>query len=222
MRSDLPFVRLPPSMHTFKKFLRRHAFARKTVSTVTLAMYSALVFGLPVPAAPRKASDQPFPCQDNPCGCASAEQCWRSCCCTTAEQRFAWAAEHGVTPPDYAERPLIERTETSPKHQCCSTHDESKQTCESEDGDDAPEPFAQASSRNSAHASKPKSVKFVLGIAALKCQGLASLGATAGLAPPPALWFCWRQYSDAQYWVVVPFMKAVSLARLPATPPPRA
>jgi len=31
---------------------------------------------------------------NRPCGCASAEQCWRSCCCTTKTERIAWAKEH--------------------------------------------------------------------------------------------------------------------------------
>ena len=33
---------------------------------------------------------------------ASAEQCWRSCCCHTLAERFAWAREHNVRPPEYA------------------------------------------------------------------------------------------------------------------------
>jgi hypothetical protein len=43
-----------------------------------------------------------FPCSSCPCGCATAEQCWRSCCCHTLAERMAWAREHGVRPPEYA------------------------------------------------------------------------------------------------------------------------
>ena len=56
---------------------------------------------LPLPAA-AKNSAQPYPCMNHPCGCASAEECWRHCCCTTLEERLRWARENHVTPPDYA------------------------------------------------------------------------------------------------------------------------
>ena len=47
-------------------------------------------------------SGEMFPCMDCPCGCNSAEQCWRSCCCHTLAERMDWAREHGVRPPEYA------------------------------------------------------------------------------------------------------------------------
>ncbi|HTQ39729.1 MAG TPA: hypothetical protein VMJ32_11930 [Pirellulales bacterium] len=36
------------------------------------------------------------------CGCQSAEECWRNCCCMTLEERLIWARENHVIPPDYA------------------------------------------------------------------------------------------------------------------------
>ena len=36
----------------------------------------------------------PFPCMNSPCGCASAEQCFRQCCCTTLAKRLAFARRH--------------------------------------------------------------------------------------------------------------------------------
>ena len=50
---------------------------------------------VPIPlSAPRRlAKDRslPFPCMDRPCGCASAEQCRKSCGCFTHAERSAWA-----------------------------------------------------------------------------------------------------------------------------------
>src|SRR4051812_24287052 len=104
-------------MKSVRQILYRYLVARRSVSIVTLITYAALIFGFPLPVAARKSTGQPYPCQGNRCGCLTAEQCWRSCCCTTPAQRLAWAREHGVTPPAYAECPS-----DTPKRQtaCCS------------------------------------------------------------------------------------------------------
>ena len=49
-----------------------------------------------------RKSGEFYPCSDCACGCASAEQCWRSCCCHSMAERMAWARVHGRPPPDYA------------------------------------------------------------------------------------------------------------------------
>lgn len=45
-----------------------------------------------------KDKSVPFPCQDRPCGCLSADACMRSCCCFTAEERLAWFQARNITP----------------------------------------------------------------------------------------------------------------------------
>lgn len=42
-----------------------------------------------------------FPCERCPCGCSSAEFCWDQCCCHSDIEKLRWAAENGVTPPDF-------------------------------------------------------------------------------------------------------------------------
>ena len=48
------------------------------------------------------AISEPFPCQSHSCGCATAHQCWTSCCCYTPHQRLVWAGRNGVEPPPSA------------------------------------------------------------------------------------------------------------------------
>jgi hypothetical protein len=69
-----------------------------------LTAYVVTASGVPLPTAPvntTEADETPFPCQHGHCGCRTAKQCWKSCCCKTATERLAWAREHGVTPPSY-------------------------------------------------------------------------------------------------------------------------
>jgi hypothetical protein len=95
-------------MKRWRKYLVKSTMPRRFVAAVILAAYSVGCAGfLPLPAfGNKKESNTPFPCQDHPCGCASAEECWTHCCCFTVEQRWEWAASHEVTPPEYAVKPV--------------------------------------------------------------------------------------------------------------------
>jgi hypothetical protein len=57
------------------------------------------VVGLPLPPASAKDVSSPFPCQQRVCGCMTASDCWKSCCCFTAGQRVQWAREHDAEVP---------------------------------------------------------------------------------------------------------------------------
>lgn len=46
-----------------------------------------------------------FPCENCPCGCASAEFCWDHCCCHNDREKLQWATENGVMAPRF----LVER-----------------------------------------------------------------------------------------------------------------
>ncbi len=66
----------------------------------------AVLFGIccsvvPLPVGQRLAKDlsEPFPCQHRACGCRSADQCWKKCCCFTNSQKVAWAKSHRVRLP---------------------------------------------------------------------------------------------------------------------------
>src|SRR5438105_14669671 len=107
---------------------------RRMCACGALLCYLATAVGFPLPSLVQKDHSQPFPCQDHPCGCQSAEQCWRHCCCFTPEEKWAWAEAHGVVPPPYAERPhgqgwntprLRDREESCTRCACGHAHESS-------------------------------------------------------------------------------------------------
>lgn len=80
--------------------------ARKWVVALLLCVQVLTASGMPLPAIglpTGKDKSSPFPCMNRTCGCMTAEQCWRSCCCFTNQQKLEWAREHGVAVPDYVQ-----------------------------------------------------------------------------------------------------------------------
>jgi len=156
-------------------FSRRHTFwhsatARRLIGLVLLLSVCASFVPLPVgPAASpgEKDRSEPFPCQDRPCGCRSAQQCWKKCCCFTNEQKLAWAKKNRVKVPDVvlsqiaakkklalASSGLCQAPGSSEKVSCCEEH-----RPEEHDG----EPAAKKESK--------KSVNYQIGILVQQCQG---------------------------------------------------
>lgn len=86
-------------------WLWRNSRLKRALIGAVLALYLCGSLGiLPSPDLLSRwlghAVSEPFPCQSHSCGCASAHQCWTSCCCFTPRHRLAWAIRHGVTPPE--------------------------------------------------------------------------------------------------------------------------
>jgi hypothetical protein len=219
--------------------LRWHTLWRSVRSrlpaSLALVAYLVVAVGVPLPAFPHKDAGQPFPCQEHPCGCQTAEQCWRHCCCFTPEERWAWAEAHHVTPPPYAEKPaalarhtarLRDRaegqTEPPPDSPCCAhaakgcCHDRPRcaSCCHSERGaDTTPPPADRPVSR--------VSWRWTVGVDALRCQGVNTLWVACGAAlplEPPFVWGPWPAPSD---WVPFSADFAVLLPASPPVPPPR-
>jgi hypothetical protein len=46
-------------------------------------------------------SAERYPCEHCGCGCRTAEDCWRNCCCFTDSQKVAWARRHAVAIPSF-------------------------------------------------------------------------------------------------------------------------
>ncbi len=107
-----------------RRFWRR--MTRGLISLCVIGMLCALLFPLPmIPApseTPEKDLSQPFPCQDRPCGCRSADQCWKKCCCFTNSQKVAWAKANNVTPPDFVVAAAQKKnSKPSAEVSCCKT-----------------------------------------------------------------------------------------------------
>lgn len=77
--------------------------ARRAVALVVLFVVCVRIVPIPLAPAtgPEKDRSAPFPCQNRPCGCRSAEQCWKKCCCFSNAQKLAWAEANSVQPPEY-------------------------------------------------------------------------------------------------------------------------
>jgi hypothetical protein len=160
--------------------------------------------GLPLPAAAiAKDLSQPFPCMNNPCGCSSAEQCWRSCCCTTLAERLAWAREHGVEPPEYVREQVVDETaDCDPSSSDCP-HCKKRHACHERDA-------------------KPTGVRWILGIAARRCQGLgpmAFFADTPGLPAAPPLTIDLHRSVVAA--CAIGSQHPLAVAHPPPSPPPR-
>ena len=70
-------------------------------SLVCAVAVALATLGIPLPESFRKQAVEWFPCLECPCGCATAEVCWRECCCFSTAEKLALAREHRVEPPQF-------------------------------------------------------------------------------------------------------------------------
>jgi hypothetical protein len=171
-------------------------------------VYLLAALEIPLPVFVHKISSQPFPCQDHACGCQTAEQCWSHCCCFTAEERWAWAREHNVEPPAYAERStekpadhgwntakLRDRDRSTTTNSCCCTS----------------EPTAPV---------KESSGRWITMMTTWRCQGYSTLWISAGAVltvSPLTL----SPDSAPPSRVCLPSAHADKIPSTPPDPPPR-
>lgn len=196
-----------PTMRVFPrlKFWRTLRY-RLFIAGVGLA-YLLAALDIPLPVAIHKDASQPFPCQDHPCGCKNAEQCWTSCCCFTAEERWAWARAHHVEPPAYAEKPAAHgwntaklRDRDTTTESCCHAHQPA-----------APARVALASAAG----------WWTTTLAAWRCQGYSTLWVSAGSVLPVPPLAAWRPDSNPPARVCLPSVDADKVPSIPPDPPPR-
>jgi hypothetical protein len=165
---------------------------RRLCAAATLVCYVLTAFGVPLPAAPVRKGSVPFICQSRACGCQSAEQCWSGCCCFTPEQRWAWARQQHVEPPDYAEAPRSGGWQSARKRDgdakpvkaCCSEgHEPAPPCCEppKEPEQPLPEVCSDCTPPAAKTTTKTHHVGWTLGVEALKCKGQSVLWVTTGV-----------------------------------------
>lgn len=156
-----------------------HPLRRSFLAGMVLACHLASMVGLPSlqPSSVKSNdADRPFPCQDRPCGCLTAEQCWKGdCCCFKLEEKLAWAEANGIDPPGHV-RPALEarRAASAPKFpakSCCKKKPGQGITaaCSMPDRQEEPGPAKNADRKRSP-------VRWVVGMFAQKCRGENSSG----------------------------------------------
>lgn len=146
-------------------------------------------------ATARKDLSVPFPCMNHPCGCVSAEQCWRgSCCCMTMAEKLAWADAHAVVPPSFVPlAPKPSKPASAGCSKCCQT--------------EKPKPIEQP---------------WVLILEARKCQNhgpLAVFAVAVATPPPPAVLPEFTMAADTSLTFAHEHGRAIS--HRPVVPPPR-
>lgn len=80
-----------------------HNLARRSVALAVLLAILMSVVPIPTGSGRSNSKDRSasFPCQNRPCGCRTAEQCWKRCCCFTNSQKLAWASANSVHAPAF-------------------------------------------------------------------------------------------------------------------------
>lgn len=120
-------------MNLLRRQIGTRSLWHRCCALVALLSYLSTVFAFPVPVPRPKETGQPFPCQNRPCGCQTAEQFWLGCCCLTPEQRWAWAMANHVEPPSYVQ----------PPSSCCRT----TSCCEKEEKREEPKSCCKGSGK---------------------------------------------------------------------------
>ncbi len=212
-------------------------YARQCVSAALLVPLVVVATGVPIPSAPPATTAERYPCEACHCGCASADQCWRHCCCHSLAERLAWALRNNVRPPDFALAdarqasldvsdwiPGDECRQTSPVRTCCVDRSEPavESSCCSHHrptpaatGDRAP-----CCSRSSVATKTAPSTDYVVAWRAMACNG-QSLDSVATV---PMLVSARRELAGElpfSYWLQAPASHvAAGVSPLPSVPPP--
>ena len=259
---DCPVVcRLPPrkvpedvavfSAHSSAQVVS--ADMRPLLTWLAILGYGVLALGLPLPAGmgPKgvpagldmagviAAKDRSvvFPCMNSPCGCASADQCFRACCCTTLAERLAFARRHRLDAALIAsleDRMLGagELAEQKPQGACCASDRPAKPKgcCELERESQAPSAAAEKSCCDDAVTAESIEadpapiveggrVRQVTLRAMLACKGIVTSWLAVGGAPPTPR-FEITGLLPPQAWVELLDVTGLDPLLVPVPPPP--
>ena len=149
---------------------------RRLIALVALLAILSSVIPLPISFPPsEKDSSQPFPCQNRPCGCRSAQQCWKKCCCFTNTQKLAWAKAHGVRPPQFVIAAADREQQKGQCHSktCCSICSKTSVASAGRAVERPPgvSPQGKLSGPQAPDQKNHDQVSLVIGVFAQECQG---------------------------------------------------
>lgn len=177
------------------------------------------VVGLPLPAASAKDLSTPFPCQHRACGCMSAADCFKSCCCFSAGERVAWAQANDVEPPVT----LVEEAEQESE---CAHCPHMSPPCEHGPQSSRSEKSCCSKKKAPTAASGDKTEstgsRWLLVIQARRCHGNDAGVASGCTALPPAEPVAWQFDWQPAGVVNLPALIATVFPCGPTPPPPRA
>lgn len=205
----------------FRQLLKRSR--RPLFVGVALLGYLAAAFGIPLPARSVKDLSIPFPCQDRPCGCATAAECWQSCCCFSREEHLAWARAHHVEPPaGYADSGWNDRPERTGKSDCC----QAKTSCCANDTPTKPSCCAAGTCDSSKQQQTADTApiilqRWIVGSFFQTCRGLTISWVQAGAALPAPPNITALHQLPALGWMPQRETQAMQVAIPPPAPPPR-
>jgi len=195
--------------------LIRRIWVRRLVGLLVLVSFCASFVPLPVSPSSTIEKDQSaaFPCQNRPCGCRSAEQCWKGCCCFSNREKLAWAKANHVTPPAYVIA-AAEKESAEPVCQsggCCAA--KVTASCCAHEKQVESDKAESASEEGASHP-------FVIGAFMQKCQGQGLFWNSLPWAILPD-WNVEITISSPVEWLSSDSHKAPSCPVEPPEPPPR-
>jgi hypothetical protein len=227
---------------------------RPLLTWLAILGYGVLALGLPLPAGMRSKGASPgldaadvvaakdrsvaFPCMNSPCGCATADQCFRDCCCTTLAERLAFARRHRLDGSLIAslEARMLgagELAERKPQGACCASDRpaKAKSCCDLEHEPQAPSAAAGDNCCNDAVAAdsietdpapmvEQGRVRQVTLRAMLACKGLVTSWLAVGGAPPTPR-FEITGMLPPQAWVELLDVTGEDPLLVPVPPPPK-
>lgn len=186
--------------------LLRWVTARRLTACLLLVVSVGMLFPLSYQSGnspSEKDQTAPFPCQNRPCGCKTAEQCWKKCCCFTNAQKLAWAKSRGVRPPQYVV--IAARSEACDKvaAKCC---------CQAK----------VTAGKSGQAADKPTEGGLTLSIDAQRCSGVDTTISGLPICVLPEMAVSFLVIRPASLQSTPPEINPlVPAERQPPTPPPR-
>lgn len=223
---------------------------RPLITWLAILGYGVLALGLPLPAGmgpmgvggldgagviAAKDRSVAFPCMNSPCGCASADQCFRECCCTTLAERLAFARRHRLAAGLIAalEARLLgagELAKRKPQGACCASDRAAQNCCESQPMSQAPSAAveerccddavtAQSGDAHPAPIVEGGRVRQVTLRAMLACKGIVTSWLAVGGAPPTPR-FEITGLLPPQAWVELLDVTGLDPLLVPVPPPP--
>jgi hypothetical protein len=200
----------------------------KVIALVLLVGILVEIAGIPVVSVARKDRSRPYPCQDRPCGCASADECWHHCCCMNNKEKLAWARAHGVTPPDFVVAAAAQEDD-QPAQLCGGTecgesavgaHEKERACCRSRHNHH--DVAADDATRDHGKTDKTEAkVKLVLSDFARQCSGLPQIILLFSDALPCAVSAQWKPAEALVGYVTDAARPCASAELAPPVPPPK-